>query len=132
MALLPRVSRALKHHVLEQVGQPGLARRLFFQPHPVVDRHVHQGIGVILGQDHRQAIVEPILLIGHDQGIGHFFLLLDQHGAGQGQDTEEIEQTPHDSHVISQFSNLNIIMGHRCCPSLVSQQGENGDGTPWA
>ncbi|WP_161785118.1 hypothetical protein, partial [Aeromonas hydrophila] len=49
---------------------------------------------------------------------------------GQGQDTEEIEQAPHDPHVISQFSNLNIIIGGRCASFISSaQQRKNGDST---
>lgn len=119
MPQLPHVGRALEHHVFKEVGHTGLTRRLFGQPDPIIHLYIDQRIGVIRRQDHRQAIIQPILLIRDDQRIAALFLLLDQHWASQGNNTEEIQYTPHDSHVMSQFSSLNIIIVFCCCTYFI-------------
>ena len=67
---LPDVGRALEHHVLEQVREPGLARDLVLGADVVPDVHGHHGREVILRDDQAQAVGEA--LVGElDDGDGH-------------------------------------------------------------
>ena len=50
------VLRALEHHVLEQVREPGAARPLVFRADVIPDLHVHDRRRVVLGQDDGQAV----------------------------------------------------------------------------
>ena len=53
---------ALEHHVLEQVGEPGAARPLVLRTHVVPDVDRHHGDGVVLVQDHVQAVGQGVVL----------------------------------------------------------------------
>src|SRR3546814_9936943 len=57
--------RAVEHQVLEQVGEPGLARRLILRAHVVPDVHLHQRRRVVLVHHHSQAI-------GQHEGRGRY------------------------------------------------------------
>ena len=50
------VLRALEHHVLEEVREPGAARPLVLRADVIPDRDVHDRRRVILGQDHAQPV----------------------------------------------------------------------------
>ena len=52
-----------KHQVLEQMGKPGLARRLVARPcmHPEVEGHQRQAM--VLDQDHLEAVGQPQLFM---------------------------------------------------------------------
>ena len=67
---LPDVRRALEHHVLEQVGEAGLARDLVLGADVVPDVHGHDGREVVLDDDQAQAVGQA--LVGElDDGDGH-------------------------------------------------------------
>ena len=63
--LIAHVFGALEHHVLEEVGKTRLADRLPRRPHVIGDIQVYQGIGFVRRQDHGQAVVQPVHLIGN-------------------------------------------------------------------
>ena len=50
------VLRALEHHVLEEVREPGAARPLVLRADVIPDRDVHDRRRVILGEDHAQPV----------------------------------------------------------------------------
>ena len=67
---LPTFARALEHHVLEQVGEAGLARDLVLGADVVPDVDRDDGREVVLGDDQAQAVRQA--LIGElDDGNGH-------------------------------------------------------------
>ena len=54
------VLRALEHHVLEQVREPGAARLLVRRTDVIPEVHRHQRQPVILGQDHVEAVRQRV------------------------------------------------------------------------
>src|SRR5207302_4164818 len=54
--------RALEHHVLEEVGEPGAVLRLGAKADAVVDRQGRDGDGVVGREHHPQAVVELLVL----------------------------------------------------------------------
>ena len=59
--------RALEHHVLEEVGQPGRAGPLVARAHPVEDLHRDDRVARVVLHEHPQPVVEG--------GLGHRELL---------------------------------------------------------
>ncbi|MNH29995.1 hypothetical protein D3C79_902620 [compost metagenome] len=64
MLLIADVLGALEHHVLEEVGETGLAHRLAGRAHVIGHVEVHQGVGLVRRQDHGQAVVQLVHLVG--------------------------------------------------------------------
>src|SRR6266576_5848882 len=56
------VSRPLKHHVLEEMREPGAARLLIRRPNVVPDIDRYQGKSVILREDDLESVSELVLL----------------------------------------------------------------------
>ena len=54
---------ALEHHVLEEVCEAGAPDFLAIGAHVVGHVYMYQGIGVILVQDHRQPVIQPIFAV---------------------------------------------------------------------
>ncbi len=50
--------------MLKEVGEAGAARLLVLGTHLVVHVYRHQGDGVILHQDHGEAVVEAVRFVG--------------------------------------------------------------------
>ncbi len=68
------VLRALEHHVLEQVREAGAPRLLVLRPDVVPQLHVHDRRGVILRENHREAVGErrdPVVELRRRHGGGH-------------------------------------------------------------
>ena len=65
MLLVANVFGALEHHVFEEVGKSGAANFLAVGTHVVCNVHVHQWIGMVLVQDHREAVIQPVLRVGN-------------------------------------------------------------------
>ena len=61
MLRLPDVRGALEHHVLEQVGEAGLARDLVLRADVVPDVHRRDGREVVLRDDQPEAVGQPRL-----------------------------------------------------------------------
>jgi hypothetical protein len=82
---LSDVSRALEHHVLEEVGEAGLARDLVLRADVVPEVDGDDRGQVVLGDDDPQAVVE-VLVAEHDlgDGGGHACDLAIVGGGGRG------------------------------------------------
>ena len=76
---LPTCARALEHHVLEQVGEAGLARLLVLGADVVPEVHGDDGREVVLGDDEAQAVGQA-LVAELDDGNGHAGLVLGRSG----------------------------------------------------
>ena len=68
MLALGHVRRALEHHVLEQVREPGPAPLLVAAANVVPQVDGHDRRPSIGGQDHPQAVVQPEAL---NRNVGH-------------------------------------------------------------
>ncbi len=90
--LIPHVLGALEHHVLEEVGEPGLAHRLAGRADVIGDVEVHQRIGLVRRQDHGQAVVEPVHLVGNAEFAFLLDLLRHQSGGRQHRQREAQQQ----------------------------------------
>ena len=77
---LVHVLRALEHHVLEEVREPGLARLLVLAADVVPQVHGHDGGGAIRRDDDAQSVVQAVTLEGD---LEHAFLQLGGAEAGQ-------------------------------------------------
>ena len=57
------VARPLEHHVLEEMREPGPPRSFVLRADPIHELQMDDRRGVILGQDHRQTVVQCVELI---------------------------------------------------------------------
>ena len=64
------VARALEHHVLEEVREPGLARLLVLGSDVVPDVDRNDRSEVVLGDDQAQAVGQPLIGEGHGRDCG--------------------------------------------------------------
>ena len=68
---LPTLRDALEHHVLEEVGEAGLARDLVLRADVVPDVDRDDGREVVLGDDQAEAVGEALVGEGHGRDAGH-------------------------------------------------------------
>ena len=66
---LPQILGALKHHVLEQVGEAGAVLGLDAESDAVIDRGDDRGRGVIGRKDHAQAVGQLVVGDGHGETL---------------------------------------------------------------
>ena len=64
---LAEIPGALKHHVLEQVGEAGAVLGLDAESDAVIDRGDDRGRGVIGRKDHAQAVRQFVIGDGHGE-----------------------------------------------------------------
>ena len=63
MLIVGNVLGPLKHHVLEEVREPGLADLLARRTDMIGHIDMHQRIGAVVMQQHRKAVVEHVLFV---------------------------------------------------------------------
>ena len=61
--VLADVTRALEHHVLEQVGETGAARGLLGRADVIPNIHADDGEAAVLVEDHLETVRELVLLV---------------------------------------------------------------------
>lgn len=76
--LITHMLGSLEHHVLEEVREAGLAHRLAGGTDVIGHIQVNQGIRVIRRQDHSQAIIQLVHLVGDGELSRRLGLLGDQ------------------------------------------------------
>ena len=83
MLFIGNIGRALEHHVFKEVGKPGAPDLFTVGTHVVGHIHVHQRIGMVLVQDHGQAVGQPVLGVGNGDTAVIALEFLDQGDAGR-------------------------------------------------
>jgi hypothetical protein len=94
------VLRALEHHVLEQVREPGAPGIFVGWSHVVPQVHGHHGEAALLAQDHLEAVRQRVLLELEARHVGGRRLVLRGRGDEARHDQDEGERQANGSSLI--------------------------------